>query len=176
MKKRRSPESHGHMETNSRRPGRTLRSGGFCRAFAPLKGSNRPVDGSKWARGGRRGTFPSPSGGGWLSAAKTGEGDAFRSVRCSGYGRRSLGRHLIRRFAPPSPQGEGFVCAALGAWPSLWRLALLHHINPICFKGQTRMNRRPTTMSFATQPTAVLRESMLVERWSPIRKHRFSGT
>lgn len=42
--------------------------------------------------------------------------------------------------------------------------------------GQTRRSSRPTTMSSPMQPTAVLRLSMLVARWSPMRKHLPSGT
>ena len=47
---------------------------------------------------------------------------------------------------------------------------------PIFCSGQTRSITRPTTCSWATQPTAVLRLSEEVARWSPITKILPSGT
>ena len=51
-----------------------------------------------------------------------------------------------------------------------------HSRAPAVFRGQTRKTILPTICSFAIQPTAVLRESTDVARWSPITKIRFSGT
>lgn len=49
-------------------------------------------------------------------------------------------------------------------------------IKLISSNGQIRKMILPTILSLLTQPTAVFRLSMLVERWSPMIKQRPSGT
>ena len=77
----------------------------------------------------------------------------------------------------------GTICLPHGFLTSLVRLqslfslrVLSHLMTSIRFNGQTRSTTRPTTCSWATQPTAVLRLSEEVARWSPITKILPSGT
>lgn len=64
-----------------------------------------------------------------------------------------------------------FVLARSGATPSL-----PYVMGPKLVSGHARMSSLPTTMSSLTHPSAELRLSKLVERWSPITKIFPSGT